>query len=113
MKSIQEINKLSVEDLQRIGADESITVPQDLNVTMPARRNVRVWTSIAAAAVVVIGLGWYGFDRLSQPKDTFDDPYLAYAAVEQALMKVSKNVNTAADKVAESEAIINKVNYWK
>lgn len=113
MKSIQEISKLSAEDLQRIGADESIPVPQDLNVRLPQHRNVRVWSSIAAAAVVVIGLGWFGFDRLSQPKDTFSDPYLAYAAVEQALMKVSKNVNTAADKVAESEAIINKVNYWK
>ena len=113
MKSIQEINKLSVEELQRIGADDSIPVPQDLNVKLPARRNVRAWSSIAAAAVVVIGLGWYAFDRISQPKDTFDDPYLAYAAVEQALMKVSKNVNTAADRVAESEEIINKVNYWK
>lgn len=113
MKSIQEISKLSVEDLQRIGADESIPVPQDLNVRLPRHRTVRVLSSIAAAAVVVIGLGWFGINRLSQPKDTFNDPYLAYAAVEQALMKVSQNVNTAADKVAESEAIINKVNYWK
>ena len=113
MKSIQEITKLSVQDLQRIGADESIPVPEDLNVRLPHRSTVRVWSSIAAAAVVVIGLGWYGMDRLSQPKDTFDDPYLAYAAVEQALMKVSHNVNTAAGKVAESEVFINKVNYWK
>ena len=112
MKSIQEISKLSVDDLQRIGADESIPVPQDLNVSLPRRRVVRTW-SIAAAAAVVIGLGWFGFDRLSQPKDTFSDPYLAYAAVEQALMKVSGNVNSAAAKVAESEEIINKVNYWK
>ena len=113
MKSIQEISKLSAEDLQRIGADESIPVPQDLNVRLPKNRTVRVLSTIAAAAVVVIGLGWFGYDRLSQPKDTFDDPYLAYAAVEQALMKVSDSINAAADKVAESEAIINKVNYWK
>ena len=113
MKSIQEISKLSAEDLQRIGADESIPVPGDLKVRLPQRSTVRVWSSIAAAAVVVIGLGWFGMDRLSQPKDTFDDPYLAYAAVEQALMKVSGTVNAAAGKVAESEILINKVNYWK
>ena len=112
MKSIQEISKLSAEDLQRIGADESIPVPQDLNVRLPQRKAVRTW-SIAAAAAVVIGLGWFGMDRVSQPKDTFDDPYLAYAAVEQALMKVSGNVNAAATKVAVSEEMINKVNYWK
>ena len=113
MKSIQEISKLSAEDLLRIGADESIPVPEDLKVSLPGNRNVRVWSSIAAAAVVVLGLGLYGYDRISQPKDTFTDPYLAYAAVEQALMKVSHNVNAAADKVVESELTINKVNYWK
>ena len=112
MKSIQEISKLSSEDLQRIGADESIAVPGDLNVRLPQHRPARVW-SIAAAAAVVIGLGWFGFDRLTQPKDTFDDPRLAYAAVEQALMKVSESVNAAAGKVAESEMLIDKVNYWK
>jgi hypothetical protein len=112
MKSIQEISKLTAEDLQRIGADESIPVPEDLNVRLPQRSSVRTW-SIAAAAAVVIGLGWFGSSRLAQPKDTFDDPYLAYAAVEQALLKVSANVNAAADKVAESEQMFNKVNYWK
>ena len=112
MKSIQEISKLSADDLQRIGADESIPIPQDLNVRLPQRKAVRTW-SIAAAAAVVIGLGLFGMNWTSQPKDTFDDPYLAYAAVEQALMKVSGNINTAAGKVAESEVIINKVNYWK
>ena len=113
MKSIQEITELSVEELKRIGEDESIPVPEDLNVSLPQHRSVRMWSSIAAAAVAAIALGLFGMNRLYQPKDTFDDPYLAYAAVEQALLKVSQNVNTAADKVAESEAIINKVNYWK
>jgi len=113
MKSIQKISKMTVEELRRIGEDESIPVPHDLNVSLPQHRSVRMWSCIAAAAVAAIAMGWFGMNRLYQPKDTFDDPYLAYAAVEQALLEVSRNVNTAANKVAESEVIINKVNYWK
>lgn len=113
MKSIQEISKLSADDLRRIGADESIPVPEDLDIRMPRQRGwARTW-SIAAAVAVVIGLGWLGMNRTNTPKDTFNDPYLAYAAVEQALMRVSGNVGSAAGIVADSEELINKVNYWK
>lgn len=111
MKSIREIEQLTAADLQRIGADETIPVPEDLQVSLPARHPARLW-SVAAAVAVLVGLGWWGLSR-PQPKDTFDDPYLAYAAVEQALQRVSGNMTAAADRVAQSEALIDKVNYWK
>lgn len=113
MKTLQEIEKLTAGDLQRIGADESISVPADLQVRLPRRQTTLRGWSIAAAAAILIGLGWWGLDRARQPKDTFDDPYLAYAAVEQALSRVSGGVHNAAAKVSESEAMIDKVNYWK
>ncbi len=113
MKNIQEIEKLSAEELLKIGADNTIPVPEDLHVTLPARKFPLRVVSAAAAIAIVAGLGWIGMDRYSQPKDTFDDPYEAYAAVEQMLAKVSSNINDAAKLVEQSEEKIDKVSYWK
>ena len=112
MKRIQDIEKLSVAQLERIGADESIPVPEGWQVRLPRKNTVRLW-SVAAACAVVIGLGWFGLRYEPAPKDTFDDPYLAYAAVEEALAKMSGSVKEAAEKVEEAQALIDKVNYWK
>ena len=111
MKDLREIEKLSLEDLRRIGDDGQIPVPEDWKVRLPERKVAPVW--IAAAAAVLVGVVWFGMNRQSGPKDTFDDPYLAYAAVEEALLKVSVPLNTAAAKVAEAETQIDRINYWK
>ncbi len=112
MKRIEDIEKLTTEDLLRIGADDRIPIPEDLSVSLPrkARRN---W-SIAAAAAVVIGLGGWALSRPSAaPQDTFEDPYLAYAAVEKALGKMSATVQNTAGKVARAETLIDDLTYWK
>ena len=111
MKRIEDIKKLSAQDLLRIGADESIPFPEDLSVTLP-RRSRRNW-SIAAAAALAIGLTGWGLSRPAAPQDSFDDPYLAYAAVEQALGKMSASVQGTAQKVARAENTINELTYWK
>ena len=108
MKSIDEIEKLSVKDLERIGADESIPVPEDLSVKIPSRKAPALAWSAAAAVVVVAGLS-----GLNRPSDTFDAPYLAYAAVENALCKLSGSVNSAAIKLEDAENTFDKLNYWK
>ena len=113
MKSIEEIEKLSAEELQRIGADESIPVPGDLSVKLPsAKAPVLLWSTAAAAAVVAAV--FIGLDNYSDtPKDTFEDPYLAYAAVENALCKISGSVGSASVKLEDAEHTFNKLNYWK
>lgn len=111
MKRIQDIEIMSLAHWDRIGADESIPVPGDLQVRLP-RRQVPRW-SIAAAVAVLMGLGWAGYNRASAPKDTFSDPYLAYATVEQALNRMSGNVQKASDQVSRAEDIMNQLNYWK
>lgn len=110
MKRIEDIEKLSAEDLCRIGADESVPVPEDLDIRLP--RPLR-YGSIAAAAAVLIGLAGWGLSRPAAPTDSFDDPYLAYAAVEQALEKMSFTIQSAATKVNAAEDILNDINYWK
>ena len=111
MKRIEDIEKLSAEDLLRIGADESVPLPEDLQVRLP-RPAARYW-SIAAAAAVMVGIAGWSLSRPAEPKDTFDDPYLAYAAVEQALMKTSAKMQAAAQKVYETENVIDQLTYWK
>lgn len=112
MKSIEEIENLSVEELERIGADENIPVPGDLSVKIPSRKAPVIAWSAAAAAVVVAG--FIGLRKPADtPADTFDDPYLAYAAVENALCKISGSVNSASVKLEDAESTFNKLNYWK
>ena len=110
MKKIEDIEKLSAEDLRRIGTDESIPLPEDLQVRLP-RPAARYW-SIAAAAAVMVGIADWSLSRPAEPRDTFDDPYLAYAAVEQALAKTSARVHAAGEKIEETEKLIDQLIHW-
>ena len=117
MKTIDEISRLSAEDLERISLDESIPVPEELSGRVDAtltRQRSRAWARwavpAAAAAAVLVGIG---LSREPQPKDTFDDPYLAYAEVEKVFSKISGAVAYGAEKVNESEQTLDKYAYWK
>ena len=120
MKKLDEIARLSAEDLERISLDTGIPVPEELSGKVQdavgkASRTRRLRralpaTGIAAAAAVLIGLG---LTWSPEPKDTFDDPYLAYAEVEKVFSKISGTVAYGADKISESEATLDKYSYWK
>ena len=123
MKSIDEISRLSAEDLERIALDESIPVPEELSGKVQealarADANARTrrlrWilpsTGIAAAAAILLAVG---LTRNPEPKDTFDDPYLAYAEVERVFSKISGTVAYGAEKVSQSEQTLDKITYWK
>ena len=123
MKSIDEIFRLSAEDLERISLDESIPVPEELSGKVQealarADANARTrrlrWilpsTGIAAAAAILLAVG---LTRNPEPKDTCDDPYLAYAEVEKVFTKISGTVAYGAEKVSQSEQTLDKITYWK
>ena len=122
MKSIDEISRLSAEDLERISLDESIPVPEELSGKVQeavhaagAQTNRRRWVlpaGIAAAVAVLVAVG-LTLTRNPEPKDTFDDPYLAYAEVEKVFAKISGTVAYGAEKVSESEQTLDKLTYWK
>lgn len=117
MKSLDEISRLSAEDLERIGADESVPIPEDLHArvysTVSGRSRRMRLGGIAAAAAAVVLAGGFFLSREPSPKDTFDDPYLAYAAVEKALAMVEGKVSKSIDKVEQASVPIEKVYYWK
>ncbi len=112
MKTIDEIEKLSMEDLERISADESIIVPDGLEsrVFQPKDNRHRWWTaiSIAASLAVLAGLGFAWYNRSKPLEDTFDDPALAYAMVEETLAKMSQNLEIGVKSVEKSRDIILK-----
>lgn len=112
MKSIQDIEKLNMADWDRIGADESIPVPEDFKVRLPRRRPVAIW-SIAASVALVAGIGLTALLRTPEPEDTFTDPYLAYAAIEQAFGRMGDAVSRGAELIEQKETEFNKVTYWK
>jgi hypothetical protein len=69
--------------------------------------------NIAGVAAAIAILLAAGLTRNPEPKDTFDDPYLAYAEVEKVFSKISGTVAYGADKIYESEATLDKYSYWK
>ncbi len=112
MKTIDEIEKLSMEDLERISADESIIVPDGLEsrVFQPKDNRHRWWTaiSIAASLAVLAGIGFAWYNRSKPLEDTFDDPALAYAMVEETLAKMSQNLEIGVKSVEKSRDIFLK-----
>ena len=123
MKTLDEIKRLTADDLERISLDESIPVPEELSGKVQealarADANARTrrlrWilpsTGIAAAAAILLAVG---LTRNPEPKDTFDDPYLAYAEVERVFSKISGTVAYGAEKVSQSEQTLDKLSYWK
>ena len=113
MKSIKDIEKMTLEELEAVSMDEGIAVPEGFMESMEARLNSREAgrkslriISIAAAASLLVGAGFGLAGLKGQPKDTFDDPYLAYAQVEKALDMMSEGMKKGFDMADESEAII-------
>ena len=118
MKTLDEMTRLSAGELERISLDESIPVPQELSARVretvrrqPLRRLVPA-AGIAAALAALVAVG-VALSREPAPKDTFDDPRLAYAEVEKVFAKISGTVAYGAEKISESEATLDKISYWK
>ena len=112
MKTIEEIERLSLDELERISLDETIPVPEGLEerIVLPdrsGRRRLLLRFAGIAASLVLIG----GLALTLRPKplqDTFDDPALAYAQVEKALLMVSGEMEIGVNSVAKSAEILRK-----
>ena len=134
MKRLEDIEKLSMLDLDRIASDESVSVPSslkhDIAVTAralemsskeegevketkaPHRRYRKILRMIsypaAAVAIVTIGMRLSFQDSIPTPKDTFDDPKMAYVQMEQVFGFISEKMNTGMDIADAAEPVIDK-----
>lgn len=129
MKSIKGIENMSLEQLEAVSMDKDIAVPDGLAARLKEnlqtrevlehlvsdesedRRNVKVMrtVSVAASVAVLAGVGFGIAKWQNEPKDTFDDPYLAYAEVEKALTKISVRINQSLAMAGETEEVIENV----
>ena len=114
MKTLEEIEQLSIEELEGLAVREAAPVPDGLQerlrqtlaareIAVAARPRPARWIpyaslAVAAAAAAVIALPQRG------PKDTFDDPRLAYAEVEKVFRTISDKMNDGVTLVREAEA---------
>lgn len=112
MKSIKDIEQLTIQELETISFDEKIVVPDDLayriqsGILSKKKKTYSMIGAAAAIAVVVAGLGLSVVNN--EPKDTFDNPYLAYAELEKAFATISEGMKKGMDMVETSESVINK-----
>ena len=111
MKSIKDIENMSLEQLEAVSMDESIAVPEGFEARIKgahSRRKVVRYAAAAASVAIIAGVGLGIAQRAGQPKDTFDDPYLAYAEIEKAFAKISTSINKSLAMAGESEEVFEK-----
>ena len=115
MKGLKEIEKLTELDLERIAQDESIEVPATLKhdisvkaraLEMTSHKRIAMF-SYPAAAVAVIAIGM-SLTFQTTPKDTFDDPQLAYAQIEEVFEFISEKINAGIDIACTVQPVIEK-----
>ena len=115
---------MSLEELIAVSSDEAIAVPEgfaerigkhveahkiakDLENDADRTRTVR-WIGAAAAVTLLAGTSLGIVNWQNQPKDTFDDPYLAYAELEKAFATMSDSLQKGLAMAEKSEDIIDR-----
>lgn len=132
MKDINEIERLSPEDLERIASDASVRVPSDLKASLealagaaefaqpekapvetePVVRKAGIFRPLlwgipaAAAALVAAVIVFRSVPK--EPEDTFSDPYLAYAEVQKAFGQISQKGEAAATIAGNAVPVMEK-----
>lgn len=62
----------------------------------------RIWVSIAASAVILLGIGTYAYYNVASTKQelgTYNDPQVAFRQTQKALALLSNHVNTGIESV--------------
>lgn len=81
------------------------TAPQPVAITaVPVKRSSRMtWLSIAASAVILLGVGMIAFlnydANRAEQLGTYDDPEIAFRETQKALSLLSRNVNKGVESV--------------
>lgn len=122
MKTLQEIENTGFERLEQIAREDGVRVPRDLQAS--------VRESVAAVALASAGerkparAMWLTYALLSMfaaaclatffviprtPKDTFDDPLLAYAKVEETFALISKQMDRGVQSALLAEESLETV----
>lgn len=126
MKKIEDIERMTEEELEAAALKEDIQLPEGLKDRIkaslaaesiaeePARkRSPLPYIAVAAAVAAIVAIPHRG----PAIKDTYSDPYLAYAKVEETFNTISNKMaagislaGEAVDAAGKPAEIINKIN---
>lgn len=67
-------------------------------------RFIYMVSGIAASIILFIGIYFFSFNP-TNPRGTYDDPAIAYAATKEILMKVSTNMNTGSEELSKMKEL--------
>lgn len=122
MKRLEDLEKMDWQELEAAAMQEDISVPEGLEkrisekltartlVTAPATKQTGrriLWVAVAAAAVLAAVLALPSTGAL-EPKDTFDDPQMAYAQVEEAFQLIGQHMAKGLTCANEAQALVEK-----
>ena len=124
MKRLEDLEKMEPEQLEEAALRENIKVPAGLEERIkaslaaasiareaePQKTKTVHWlpyTALAAAAAVAALLV---LPRLGEPelKDTFDDPYLAYAQLEETFQTISDKMSNGVNEAQEANSAMGR-----
>lgn len=131
MKRKEDIERIDLEELEKIASDSSVPVPESLHrrvedaltaacavKSVPGRKAWRfalIPAAVAVAAALTVGLNYQSASRM--PADTFTDPQAAYAELERTFGYISSKINAggemtdaALSQVDKASRIIDNIN---
>lgn len=131
MKRKEDIERMDLEELEKIASDSSVPVPEGLHrrvedaltaacavKSVPGRKAWRfalISAAVAVAAALTVGLNYQSASRM--PADTFTDPQEAYAELERTFGYISSKINAgremtdaALSQVDKASRIIDNIN---
>lgn len=131
MKRKEDIERMDLEELEKIASDSSVPVPESLHrrvedaltaacavKSVPGRKALRfalIPVAVAVAAALTVGLNYQSASRM--PADTFTDPQEAYAELERTFGYISSKINAgremtdaALSQVDKASRIIDNIN---
>ncbi|MBO4434427.1 MAG: hypothetical protein J5769_03110 [Bacteroidales bacterium] len=121
MKRIEDIINKDYEELEE--ASREVDVPEGLQQRLMeaiaaheatrvepkiADRRLIRWLPYSAAAAAAVAAVFIGLNLTGRPKDTFDDPYLAYAQVEAAFRTISDKMSVGVEYAVEARELSEK-----
>lgn len=125
MKNLE--NDIDILKLKAIAEDKAVSVPDgfrdEMNASLNAlafiseeptckSRTLRYAVSIAAslAVLVSVGIGLNSGRNSRLPEDTFSDPYLAYAQLEETFAMISSKMDKGLSIAQEAGNALVKTN---
>ncbi len=131
MKRKEDIERIDLEELEKIASDSSVPVPESLHrrvedaltaacamKSVPGRKAWRfalIPAAVAVAAALTVGINYQSASRM--PADTFTDPQTAYAELGRTFGYISSKINAgremtdaALSQVDKASRIIDNIN---